>query len=100
MAVSFASDLFRLVLVDDALAPELPKGTEVVWTTRRRAAPGRPILLRDQHGQVHARICHQGRMPGHWMAVANHPAYVSFDSSEPGLTVLAVYKGRLEPDDD
>lgn len=93
-------DIFRTVLIDDALAPELPRGTEVVWTTRRRVGPGRPVLLRDAHGQVHARTCHQGRTPGQWVGVANNPAFVNFDSSEPGLTVLAVYKGRLEPDDE
>lgn len=93
-------DIFRVVLNDDALAPELPRGTEVVWTTRRRVAPGRPMLLRDAHGQVHARMCHQGRTPGHWVAKGATAAFVEFDKAEPGLRVLAVYKGRLEPDDD
>lgn len=93
-------DLFRTVLTDDALAPDLPRGSEVVWTTRRRIAPGRIMLLRDAHQQVHARVCHQGRSPGTWTANANNSAFVNFSNTDPGLVVLAVYKGRLEPDDD
>lgn len=92
-------EIFRAVLPDDALAPDYPAGTEVVWTTRRRAAPGRLILVRDRHGQLHARQCHQGRAPGLWLAAAINPAYVTFSSSEDGLELVAVYKGRLEPDD-
>ena len=100
MSRTTVPDLFRTVLEDDALAPDMPRGTEVVWTTRRRVAPGRIVLLRDAHKQIHARICHQGRAPGHWTGTANNPAYVSLSSDEPGFEVLAVYKGRLEPDDD
>lgn len=91
--------IFRAVLPDDALAPDFPAGTEIVWTTRRRASPGRLVLVRDRHGQVHARQCHQGRSPGHWIAAAVSPAYVSFDSTDEGFELIAVYKGRLEPDD-
>lgn len=92
-------DVFRAVLTDDALAPDFPAGTEVVWTTRRRAAPGRFILVQDRHGQIHARQCHQGRTPGQWLATPINPAYLTFDSAEESITLVAVYKGRLEPDD-
>lgn len=92
-------EVFRTRLDDDALAPEHPAGTEIVWTTRRRPAPGRLLLLKDRHGQVHARLCHQGRAPGQWIAAPINPAYVAFDSQEEGIELLAVYKGRLEPDD-
>lgn len=92
-------EVFRAVLADDALAPEYPAGTEIVWTTKRRAAPGRLILVQDRHGQVHARQCHQGRAPGQWIAAPINPAYLTFDSQEEALTLVAVYKGRLEPDD-
>lgn len=91
-------EVFRTVLPDDALAPlDLPQGTEVLWTTKRRAIPGRVVLVKDQHGQVHARECRQGREPGRWIAAPANPAYVAFDSNE--ITVLAVFKARLEPDD-
>ena len=92
-------EIFRTILTDDALAPDHPAGTEIVWTTRRRPAPGRLILVKDRHGQVHARQCHQGRAPGQWLAAPISPAFVSFDSQEEGIELLAVYKGRLEPDD-
>ena len=92
-------EIFRTILTDDALSPEHPAGTEIVWTTRRKAAPSRLILVKDRHGQIHARQCHQGRAPGHWIAAPINPAYVTFDSQEVGLELLAVYKGRLEPDD-
>lgn len=93
------NEVFRAVLPDNALAPEYPKGTEIVWTTRRRLMPDRLVLVRDRHGQLHARQCHQGRGPGLWIAAAINPSYVSFDSVEDELTLIAVYKGRLEPDD-
>lgn len=92
-------EVFRAVLADDSLAPDYPAGTEIVWTTKRRAAPGRLILVQDRHGQLHARQCHQGRAPGQWLAAPINPAYLTFDSEEESLTLVAVYKGRLEPDD-
>lgn len=92
-------EVFRTILPDDALAPDHPAGTEIVWTTRRRPAPGRLLLVQDRHGQIHARQCHQGRAPGQWIAAPISPAYVAFDSHEEGLQLLAVFKGRLEPDD-
>jgi hypothetical protein len=92
-------ELFRFCVPDDAMAPEIPAGTEVVWTTRRRIAPGRLLLLADSHQQLHVRRCHQGDGPGAWVAGALNSAYRAFRSDEPGVHVLAVYKGRLEPDD-
>ncbi|MEY2689170.1 MAG: hypothetical protein RL375_3368 [Pseudomonadota bacterium] len=92
-------DVFRFALADDAMAPEFPAGTELVWTTRRRIAPGRLLLLQDAHGQLHVRRCHQGAQPGTWLATATNPAFRALDSTEPGVLVLAVFKGRLEPDE-
>lgn len=91
--------IFRTTLPDDALSPDYPAGAEIVWTTRRRAAPGRLILVKDRHGQLHARLCRQGREPGQWLAAPINPAYITFDSTEDGVSVIAVFKGRLEPDD-
>ncbi len=92
-------ELFRFALPDDAMAPEMPAGTEIVWTTRRRVAPGRLLLLKDGHDQLHVRQCHQGPGPAAWIATPLNEAYRSFTSSDAGVTVLAVFKGRLEPDD-
>lgn len=92
-------ELFRVALPDDSMAPDLPRGSEVVWTTRRRLMPGRVVLVVDRHSQLHVRRCHQGRAPGHWLAVASNPAYRTLDSEADGLTPVAIYKGLLEPDD-
>lgn len=92
-------DVFCTVVRDDAMAPEYPAGTEIVWTKLRRAIPGRLVLIQDGHGQVHVRQCHQGRAPGQWIAAASNAAYVNFSSTDEGFTLVAVFKGRLEPDD-
>lgn len=91
-------DTFRAALVDDALAPQYPRGTEIVWTTRRRAAPGRLVLVRDAHGQLHARQFRQSTLPGRWIAAALNPAFATLEDSD-SLHIVAVYKGVLEPDD-
>lgn len=92
-------DLFRAITSDDAMAPDFPIGTELVWTTRRRVQPGRLMLVRDAHGRVHTRRCHQAAEPGQWIAVPSNEAFASFSSQDPAVSVLAVFKGRLEPDD-
>lgn len=90
--------LFRAALPDDAMAPDYPKGTELVWSTRQRMIPGRVVLVRDSHGRVHARECRQGSAPGEWSAAPRNAAYVTF----PGASVqlLAVSRGRLDPEDE
>lgn len=89
--------VFSTRLADGALAPDYPAGMEIVWSTRRRVEPGRLLLVRDRYGQVHARQCRQGKAPGQWLAAPFDPAYVTFERTE--VEVLAVFKGRLEPDD-
>jgi transcriptional regulator with XRE-family HTH domain len=93
------AQVFRTALPDDALAPTYPRGTEVVWSTARTLRPGRLVLLRDQHGQAHARLCQQGRAPGQWSGVPLQQGYLTFDSTTDPVHVIAVYKGVLEPDD-
>lgn len=90
--------VFRLVLQDESLAPEFPANTELAWSTRRRALPGRDVLVRAG-GQLHARRYTQSREAGIWIAAPLNPSYVSFRSDEPGFELVAVSKGKLEPDD-
>lgn len=99
MTLKKTPELFRTLLNDDALAPQYPRGTDVVWTTRRRVLPGRVVLIRDAHQQLHARICAQSNQPGQWLAMATHPQYVNMQSRDDQLEVIAVMKGTLEPDD-
>lgn len=92
-------DVFRAVVFDDAMAPDYPAGTELVWTTRRRVQPGRLLLIRDAHQHVHIRLCHQAVGPSAWSGVPSNPAFATLHSTDEGIHVLAVLKGRLEPDD-
>ena len=93
------STFFRTTLVDDAMAPEYARGIEVLWSTTRTPKIGRLVLVRDQHGRLHVRQYREGREPGTWLAAALHLAYLTLHSRDDGLTVLAVLKGVLEPDD-
>ena len=90
---------FKLAVRDEAMTPDYMPGLEIVWSTRRLPKPGRLVLVRDKHDQVHIRRHMQGREPGQWLAVPSNSAYATFDSLADGLVVLAVFKGRLEPDD-
>lgn len=92
--------LFVLPLRDDALAPQFSRGLAVVWSATRRPAPGRLVLVRDKHGRDHARVVYAGSEPGEWRAVALNPAFPTFDPIADGLTILAVHRGTLEPEDD
>lgn len=92
-------DTFRAVLPDNALAPNYPAGSEIVWTLKRRAAPGRVVLIRDAHGALHARVCRQGKAPGQWLAAPYHADFATFDSATDRIELVAVFKGLLEPDD-
>jgi hypothetical protein len=98
--LTIPDSLFVLALRDEALAPQYPRGTSVVWSAKRKPAPGRLVLVRDKHGRDHARVLFAGTEPGQWRAAALNPAFPSFDPIVDGLTVLAVHRGTLEPDDD
>lgn len=90
-------DLFKTLLPDDSGGPKYPRGHWIVWSTTRQPVVGRLVLVRDAHGRLHAREYHQGAAPGKWHASAPNPAYASFDGDD--LTIVAVYKGQLDPDD-
>jgi plasmid maintenance system antidote protein VapI len=100
LVTAVPSSLFVLVLRDDALAPEFPRGTAVVWSKARKPQPGRLVLVRDQYGRDHVRAYHLGRAPGQWTAAAHNPAFPSFDPLEDGLEILAVHRGVLDGEDD
>lgn len=87
-------DTFRAAVWDDAVAPEYPKGLELVWSTTKQPQVGSLVIVRTGHGQVHVRQYRQGKTPGHWIAGATADAFASFDSNEDGLQVLAVAAWR------
>lgn len=82
----------QVVLRDDAMAPLAPAGVTVKFNTRRTAAPGDAVLLRDATGALYFRE-YRARLGGAWEAHATNPAYPSLASNEHGLEVLAVFIG-------
>lgn len=99
LMVSVPDSLFTLHLRDDALAPEHPRGTRVVWRPGRKLAARRLVLLRDAHGDLHARVLYATEAPGQWHAKATHAAFLSFEVPSASVHVLAVHQGFLDPDD-
>lgn len=88
---------FTLTLIDDALAPEHPRGTVFVWSVSRQPEYGSIVLVRDRHDQVVARRYSQGREPGRWRAVASHRDHADFDSIDDALTIVATARFRELP---
>lgn len=82
-------DLFVTTLPDDALAPEHPRGLDMIWSTTKEPAIGRIVIVRDRYGTCHVRKYSQGREPGQWVARATNQAFASFESEE-GMTIVAV----------
>ncbi len=82
---------------DDAAAPDFPKSMEVVWSTSKAPQFGSLVMVRDKHGQLHAREYRQGKHPGHWLAASLNRAYASFDSDEDGLQIVAVAAFKALP---
>lgn len=80
---------------DDALAPNLPRGTAVVFERAGAAQPGECVLVQDSRGQRYMRRYVQG-IGGAFTAQALHDAYVTLDSARDGLRVLAVMAWRAE----
>lgn len=91
---------FRFALVDDAMAPDWPRGMHLIFDTVRRARPGRVVLVKTADGQLHVRTYAQGRTPGHWTAEPSQRAYTRFDSQADGLEIVAVMRGSYDPSDD
>lgn len=86
------SQPFELEVIDDALAPEISKGCIARFDPARAPAPGRPILVKDSAGNYYLRDFQAG--PGsRWQAVARARGYAPLDSTDHGLTLIAVMKG-------
>ena len=88
---------FRYALSDDALAPELPKGTDLVWSTTKKPSVGSVVLVVDEHDQLHARRYAQGRSPAEWTARAPNPNYASLEADGLRIAAVAAYEMRAMP---
>lgn len=91
-----AGEEYRFELLDDALAPEYPRGLHLIVSSRRAPRVGRPVLVRTVHGELHARIYAQDRVPGVWRACATSAGYVDL-GPEDGA-VIGTYCGVYEPE--
>lgn len=83
---------FETQLPDNAMAPEAPKGTRVIFITGPSPEPGDWVLIRDGAGQCYCREFRQ-RRPGSWEAHARNPGFLPMDSQRDGLQVIAVFDG-------
>lgn len=82
-------EAFWVELLDDALAPKLPKGTVVRFTRNIEPAWGNVVLLRDTKGELHVRVHTQD--PEHkWRAIGASGIYMAFTDATAGVERLAV----------
>jgi len=86
---------FTCAVPDDALAPNTPRGTPVVFDAgNRHPPPGVGVLLEDKHGARYIRV-YRAAVGGQWTAWARNPDYPSLESATHGLRILAVARHRM-----
>lgn len=83
---------FETALPDNAMAPDAPKGTRVIFIAGTLAEPGDWVLLKDAGGALYCREFRQAR-PGHWEAHAKNPGFLPLHSDRDGLQVIAIFDG-------
>lgn len=83
---------FEVELIDDAMAPKAPAGTQVRFRSATQSSPGDAVLVRDARGEIHFRE-HRARADGSWTAYAFNPAFPSLHSIDDGLLVIGVAVG-------
>lgn len=86
---------FIVEMPDDALAPNVPKSTRLIFDCGAAASPGMGVLVKDAAGRRHIRRYAQG-VGDSWLAQAVNPAYATLDSARDGLAILSVMVGRLD----
>lgn len=88
MSGAAVREFFVTDIPDDALAPQHPKGTRIIFKAGPTHRFGAVVLVADRMGTRHLRINAQG-VGGAWSARALNPAYASLESERDGLIVLA-----------
>lgn len=86
--------VFRVVLPDDALAPDLNAGDELVVDCTVRPTAGDIVLVRDPAGHHYARV-YRERRAGDWIAYAENDDFEPLDAKAEGLTIVAVCVQQL-----
>jgi hypothetical protein len=84
---------FTVLMPDDSLAGHIEKGTGLIFETALAPSPGKTVLIEDADGHRFVRIYAIVRGE-HWQAVAKSSGYVSLDSKQHGLKVLATMRWR------
>lgn len=83
---------FQTVMPDHSMAPDVPRGAQVIFVTGVLPQAGDFVLVADSQGTPYVREYKELR-PGHWQAHARNSAFLPLDSERDGLRVLAVFDG-------
>lgn len=86
---------FKLAVPDDALAPTTPKGVILIFSTELRPAVGTGVLVQDETGRRYIRMFAEGP-GGTWIAAARAEGYLSLDSRQHQLRILAVVEAKVD----
>lgn len=87
---------FELVVIDDALAPEIFKGCIALLDPKRHPEPAWPVLVRDRDGNHYLRDYEAGA-GDRWSAVARARGFSPMDSETYGLKIVAAMEGYKRP---
>lgn len=85
---------FVLAVPDDALAPDTPKGSLLMFAEGRPSSFGTGVLVEDESGRRYVRRYIEGP-GGTWIAAARNDSYVTLHSERDRLVILAHVKWRL-----
>lgn len=83
---------FEMVLDDDAMAPDFPKGRIVRFASGSSAEYGNRVLVRDAAGTLHFRLYAQTQ-DALWIGLASHSAFIPMKPGS-GAQVVAVKTGH------
>lgn len=91
MSLAVLPHEFRIAAPDDALAPTIVRGTELIFATGDAPRPGQVVLVRDRVQALHLRRYTQGA-DGNWQARAPNQDYLTLDAERDGLVLLAALR--------
>lgn len=86
---------FKLAMPDDALSPDTPAGTMLIFSAEKTPRVGDGVLVSALDGQRYIRMYAEGP-GGTWEARARHEGYLSLNSARDGLQLLATVEARVD----
>lgn len=91
---SAVKDFFICALMDDAMSPSAPSGTQILFEAKQSASPGDAVIVKDTStGIIYFRKYISG-LDG-WSAVPTNNSYPTLHSGERELEIVAVYRGAV-----